>query len=45
VQTYNFAADERLAEAATASLVIVAVGLLPLFILGRAISASGRRER
>lgn len=45
VQTYNFAADERLAEAATASLVIVAVGLLPLFILGRAISAGGRRER
>ena len=45
VQAYNFAADERLAEAATASLVIVAVGLLPLFILCRAIAAGGRRGR
>jgi hypothetical protein len=31
-----------LAEAATASLVIVAVGLLPLFFLCRAIAAGGR---
>jgi len=45
VQAYNFASDERLAEAATASLVIVAVGLLPLFILCRAIAAGGRKER
>ncbi len=45
VQAYNFASDERLAEAATASLMIVAVGLLPLFILCRAIAAGGRRER
>jgi iron(III) transport system permease protein len=42
VQAYNYAADERLAEAATASLVIVAVGLLPLFFLCRAIAAGGR---
>lgn len=42
VQAYNFATDERLAEAATASLVIVAVGLLPLFILCRTIAAGGR---
>ena len=45
VQAYNFASDERLAEAATASLVIVAVGLLPLFILCRAIALGGRRQR
>ncbi len=45
VQAYNFASDERLAEAATASLVIVAVGLLPLFLLCRAIAAGGRKER
>jgi iron(III) transport system permease protein len=30
VQAYNLASDERLSEAATASLVIVAVGILPL---------------
>jgi iron(III) transport system permease protein len=35
VQAYNFAADERLAEAATASLAIVAVALLPLVIASR----------
>ena len=29
VQAYNLAADERLAEASTASLAIVAVGLVP----------------
>jgi len=41
VQAYNMAKDERLAEAAAASLVIVAVGLIPLILLSRAI-ASGR---
>ena len=41
VQAYNMAKDERLAEAAAASLVIVAVGLIPLFLLSRSI-ASGR---
>jgi iron(III) transport system permease protein len=35
VQAYNLAADERLAEAATASLAIVAVGLVPLVIAAR----------
>lgn len=35
VQAYNFAADERLAEASTASLAIVAVGLLPLIVASR----------
>jgi iron(III) transport system permease protein len=35
VQAYNLAADERLAEAATASLAIVAVGLVPLILAAR----------
>jgi iron(III) transport system permease protein len=35
VQVYNLAADERLAEASTASLAIVAVGLVPLVIAAR----------
>jgi len=43
VQAYNLAADERLAEAATASLAIVAVGLLPVFILSRSIARSRAR--
>ena len=34
-QTYTLAADERLAEASTAALAIVAVGLLPVFLLAR----------
>lgn len=38
VQAYNLASDERLTEASTASLTIVAVGLLPVIILSRAIS-------
>lgn len=42
VQAYNLAADERLAEAATASLVIVLVGLLPLVVLSRAIRRTRR---
>lgn len=37
VQAYNLASDERLTEAATASLVIVAVGLLPVVLLSRTI--------
>ena len=32
-QAYQLASDERLAEAATASLAIVGVGLLPLVLL------------
>ena len=35
VQAYNLAADERLAEASTASLAIVAVGLLPVIVASR----------
>ena len=35
VQAYNLASDERLAEASTASLAIVAVGLLPIVVAAR----------
>jgi iron(III) transport system permease protein len=41
-RTYTLAADERLAEAASASLAIVTVGLLPLIALSREIA---RRRR
>ena len=40
IQAYNLAKDERLTQAATPSLVIVLVGLLPLFILSRQIMRS-----
>ncbi|MFN7087627.1 MAG: ABC transporter permease [Burkholderiales bacterium] len=35
VQAFNLASDERLTEASTAALTIVAVGLLPLLVLSR----------
>lgn len=38
VQAFNLAADERLTEASTAALAIVAVGILPLIVLSRAIA-------
>lgn len=38
-QTYTLAADERLAEASTTALAIVAVGLLPIMLLARQIAA------
>jgi len=37
-QTYTLAADERLAEASTAALAIVAVGLLPVMFLARQVA-------
>jgi iron(III) transport system permease protein len=37
VVAYNFARDERLAEAALPSLAIVAVGLIPVVLLSRAL--------
>ncbi len=40
IQAYRLASDERLAEASTASLVIVAVGLLPVILLSRTIARS-----
>ena len=36
-QAHTLAADERLAEASTAALIIVAVGLLPMFLISRQI--------
>lgn len=42
-QAYTLASDERLAEASTAALAIVAVGLLPLIALSRQIAAARRR--
>ncbi|HYH41495.1 MAG TPA: iron ABC transporter permease, partial [Burkholderiales bacterium] len=46
VQAYNLASDERLAEAATPALTIVAVGLVPLVVLSRMmLSAEPGRER
>ena len=41
VRTYELASDERLAEASTAALAIVAVGLLPLIALSRMLRAEG----
>ena len=45
-QTYTLAKDERLAEAALPSLAIVAVGILPLLVLARAVrrGMAGRRH-
>lgn len=40
IQAYNLAKDERLAQAATPSLVIVACGLLPILVMSRAIMKS-----
>ena len=42
-QTYTLAVDERLAEASSVALAIVAVGLLPIILLARQIAA-GRRD-
>ncbi len=41
-QVYNLAADERLTEASTAALAIVAVGLLPLIVISRQIARERR---
>ena len=41
VVAYNLARDERLAEAALPSLAIVAVGLIPVVMLSRALRAPG----
>ncbi len=42
VRVYQLASDERLAQASTAGLCIVAVGLLPVWLLNRAISHTQR---
>jgi iron(III) transport system permease protein len=41
VHAYNLAADERLGEASTSALAIVAVSLLPLIVLSRRIARAG----
>jgi iron(III) transport system permease protein len=41
VRVYNLASDERLAQAATAALLIVAAGLIPVVILARAMRRTG----
>ncbi|MEM7041858.1 MAG: iron ABC transporter permease, partial [Pseudomonadota bacterium] len=43
-RVYQLASDERLAEASTAALAIVLVGLLPIILLVRAISSGRPRE-
>jgi iron(III) transport system permease protein len=45
VQAYNLASDERLAEASTASLAIVAVGLLPVIVASRRLVRQGSDAR
>jgi iron(III) transport system permease protein len=40
VRAYELASDERLADSSTAALMIVAVGLLPVILLSKSISAS-----
>ena len=45
VQAYHLAMDERLAEASTASLAIVAVGLIPVIAASRAIARATTGSR
>ncbi|HSK31773.1 MAG TPA: iron ABC transporter permease, partial [Candidatus Limnocylindria bacterium] len=43
-EAYNLAKDERIAEAAVPSLVMVVIALLPLILLSRQIARSSRRR-
>ena len=43
VRVYNLASDERLAQASTGALVIVAVGLVPVIVLTRMIASERAR--
>jgi iron(III) transport system permease protein len=45
VQAYKLAADERLAEASTASLAIVVAGLIPVILLARQVSRPPKRRQ
>ena len=45
VEVYNLAKDERLGEAATPSLIIVAIGLVPLILLSRQIDRATAPSR
>lgn len=42
VEVYNLTKDERLGEAAVPSLIIVAIGLIPLIVLSRQMSGRSR---
>jgi len=44
VRVYRFASDERLAEASTAALAIVGVGIIPVILLSRAMTGTRRRS-
>lgn len=44
VRAYELASDERLADSSVAALTIVAVGVLPVIMLSRAVSRSGQRD-
>jgi iron(III) transport system permease protein len=44
VEAYNLAKDERIAEAAVPSLVMVAIALLPLIVLSRQIARSSHNR-
>ena len=44
VRVHSLAADERLAEASTAALMIVVVGLVPLALLTRGMRAASRQD-
>ncbi|MEM1288404.1 MAG: iron ABC transporter permease [Pseudomonadota bacterium] len=43
-QAFRLASDERLSEAATPSLVIVAVGLLPVYLISRQLAKFGAQS-
>lgn len=45
VEVYNLTKDERLGEAAVPSLIIVAIGLIPLIVLSRQMSGRERTTR
>ena len=42
IGVYRFASDERLAQAAVGSILIVTVSLAPVILLSRTVAASGR---
>jgi iron(III) transport system permease protein len=42
IGVYRFASDERLAQAAVGSILIVSVSLAPVILLSRSVAASGR---
>ena len=44
VRAYELASDERLVDAAPASLLIVLVGVIPVILLSRSIALSNRHK-